>query len=117
MLPACRFKFALGVTHERDAQSFCALDKIKSETTLCAEEIAVDPAFVAIVGTDDLGSVVRLPHAEGYFASVAAVGADGGDMVHLPWPRLVTIAPARESAHRAYIDAHAALFAVKTFFL
>ncbi len=89
------------------------LDKVESEAAFGAEKIAVDAALVAIVGANNLRAVVGLAHAQRHFASVAAMRADGGDVVHLPGPRLVAIAAAGERADRANIDAHAALFAVE----
>src|SRR5581483_6950504 len=68
---------------------------------------------VAVVGAHNLGTFVVLPHAECDFAAIAAVRADRGNVVHLPRPRLVAIAAAGERAHRAHVDAHAALLAVE----
>ena len=52
-------------------------------------------------------------HAERGLAAVAAMRADGGDVVHLPRARLVAIGAGGERADRADIDAHAAFFAVE----
>ena len=121
LLPAVRsacsqvggLEFALSVAHERLVQSFGAFNEIETEAALGAEEVAVDPALVAIVGANNLRAVVGLADAQGDFAAVAAMGADGRDVVHLPRARLVAIAAAGERAHRADIDAHAALLAVE----
>jgi hypothetical protein len=56
-----------------------------------AEEVAVDAGLVAIVGADDLYSIVGLADAEGDFTAVAAVSADGGDVIHLPGAGLVAV--------------------------
>ena len=94
-------------------QPLGALDKVEAEAALGAEKIAVDAALVAIVGADNLRSVVGLAHAERDLAAVGAMRADGGDVIHLPGARLVAIAAAGERTHRADVDAHAALLAVQ----
>ena len=52
-------------------------------------------------------------HAERGLAAVAAMRADGGDVVHLPRAGLVAIGAGGQRADRADVDAHAALFAVQ----
>ena len=52
-------------------------------------------------------------HAERGLAAVRAVRADGADVVHLPGPRLVAVGAAGERAHRADVDAGAALVALQ----
>ena len=51
-------------------------------------------------------------HAQRDLAAIPAVGANRGNVVRLPRPRLIAITPAGQRAHRANVDAHAALFAV-----
>ena len=113
VLPCGGFELALRVADERLREAVGALNEVEAETAFGAEEVAVDAALVAIVGANDLRAVVGLAHAERDFAAVGAMGADGGDMVHLPGPRLVAIAAAGERAYRANVDAHAALLAVE----
>ena len=113
VLPGGGFELACAVADERLREAIGALDEVEAEAALGAEEVAVDAALVAVVGADDLGAVVGLAHAERDFAAVGAVGADGGDVVHLPGARFVAIAAAGERAHRADVDAHAALLAVE----
>ena len=87
--------------------------KVESVAALDAEEVAVDAALVAIVAANDLHAVIGAAHAEGGLASVAAVRADGGDVIHLPRAGLVAIGAGGERADGADVDAHAALFAVQ----
>src|SRR5262249_32849131 len=65
------------------------MGKIEGIPALDAKEIAVDPALVAIVPTDDLHSSVGSTHTQSCLATIAAMGADGAHVVHLPRPRLV----------------------------
>ena len=113
VLPCGGFELALRVADERLREAIGALDEVEAEAALGAEEVAVDAALVAIVGANDLRAVVRLAHAESDLAAVGAMRADGGNVVHLPGPRLVAVAAAGERAHRANVDAHAALLAVE----
>ena len=113
VLPGGRLQLALRVAHQRLGQPLGAFDKVEAETALGAEKVAVDAALVAVVGADNLRAIVRLPHAQRHLAAVGAMRADGRDVVHLPWPGLVTIAAAGQRAHRANVDAHAALLAVQ----
>ncbi len=113
MLPCGGLELALRISDERLRKPVGALDEVESEAALGAKEIAVDAALVAIVGANDLGAVVGLAHAERDFAAVGAVGANGGNVVHLPGAGFVAIAAAGERAHRADVDAHAALLAVE----
>ena len=113
MLPGGRFQLARGVAHQWLGQPLLIIDKIEAEATLGAEEIAVDAALVTIVCAHNLSAVVGLPYAKRHLATVGAVRANCGNVVHLPRPRLVAIAAAGQSAHRADVDAHAALFAVQ----
>ena len=113
VLPGGGLELACGVADERLGEALGAFDKVETEAALGAEEVAVDAALVAVVGADDFGAVVGLAHAERDLAAVGAMGADGGDVVHLPGAGLVAIAAAGERADGAHVDAHAALFAVE----
>ncbi len=114
VLPGSLRELALVVAHQRPGEAVLTFDKIKSETALGAEKVAVDAALVAIVGAHDLRPVIVLPHAQGHLAAVGAMRANGRDMVHLPGPGFIAIRAAGQRAHRADVDAHAALFAVET---
>src|SRR3981081_2453650 len=91
--------------------------KVESVAALDAQEIAIDPALVAVVTADDLRAGVAAAHAERRLASVPAVGADRAHMFHLPRTRLVAIGARSKRADRADVDAHPALFAVEMIFL
>ena len=93
--------------HQRRLKPLVAISEIERVAALDAQELAVDARAVAIVAADD--HVVA--HAERRLAAVRAVRADGADVVHLPGPRLVAIDAAGQRAHRADIDARAALVA------
>src|ERR1035441_1250429 len=113
MFPGGRLELAFGIAHERLAQAVGVLDEIEAEAALGAEKITVDPALVAVIGADNLGSIIGLADSEGYLASVAAVGADGCNVIHLPRTRFIAIAAAGQRAHRADVYAHAAFFTVQ----
>ena len=113
MFPGRGFQLAFGIAHQRLGQALGAVDKVEAEAALGAEKVAVDAALVAVVGADNLRAVVGLAHAQRHLAAVGAMRANGGDVVHLPGPRLVAIAAAGQRAHRANVDAHAALLAVE----
>ncbi len=113
MFPGGRLELASRIADQRLGEALGILDEVEAEAALGAEEIAVDAALVAIVGAHDLGAFVGLAHAERDLAAVGAMGADGGDVLHLPGAGLVAIAAAGERAYRADVDAHAALFAVE----
>ncbi len=113
MLPSGWFELALRIANERLREAIGALNVVEAKAALGAEKVAVDAAFVAIVGANDLRAVIRLAHAESDLAAVGAMCADGRNVVHLPGPRLVAVAAAGQRADRANVDAHAALLAVK----
>ncbi len=93
-----------------------AVYEIESEAALDAEEVAVDPALVAIVGAHNRHAFIGTADAEGGLATVAAVGADGGDMVHFPGPRLIAIGAGGQRAHGTDVNAGAALLAIQMVF-
>src|SRR5580658_4634211 len=89
------------------------MGKVESVTALDAEEIAVDPALVAVVATDNLHASFRAAHAQRGLASVPAVSADRAHVLHFPRARFVAIGAGGERADRTDVDTHAALFAVE----
>ena len=113
VLPGGRLQLAFGIAHQRLGQALGTLDKIEAKAALGAEKVAVDAALVAIVGAHNLRAIIGLPHAQRHLAAVGAMRANRRDVVHLPGPRLVAIAAAGQRAHRADVDAHAALLAVE----
>src|SRR5260221_2773 len=88
------------------------LGEIEAEAALDAEKIAVDAAHVAIVGAQNL----MIADAESGLAAVRTVGAHGRNVFHFPGAGLVAISAAGERAHRADVNAHAALFAFEMIF-
>ena len=95
VFPGSGLKLALRITDERLAETFGAVNEVESKAALGAEEVAVNAAFVTVVGPNNFRAVVGLADAESDFAAVAAVRANGGDVIHLPRTRLVAIAAAR----------------------
>src|SRR5260370_24511193 len=88
------------------------LGEIKTEAILDAQQIFVDAAHVAVVGTNNF----VIADAERGLAAVRTVRADGRDILHFPGARFVAISAAGERADRANVDAHAALFAFEVGF-
>ena len=83
------------------------IEEIERVAAFDAQELAVDAGAVAIVAADDF----VVAHAQRGLAAVGAVRADGADVLHFPRPRLIAIDAAGQRAHRADIDARAALVA------
>src|SRR5437016_3754401 len=83
--------------------------EVECVAALDAQEFAIDTGVVAVVAADDL----VVAHAQGGFASIRAVGADGAHVLHLPGTRLVSIGAAGERTDRADVYAHAALIALE----
>jgi hypothetical protein len=81
--------------------------EIEPVAPLDAQELAVHAGAVAVGAAND--AVVA--NAQGGGASIRAVRADGSHVGHLPRPRFVPVGSAGERAHRANIDARAALVA------
>src|SRR5579875_3150056 len=113
LFPAHRRQLAIRLAHQRLGQAVFAIRKVEGVAALDAEEVAVDAALVAVIAANDFHARIVAAQAQRGLAAVAAVGADGGDVVHLPWPRLVPIGTGGERADRADVDAHAALFALE----
>ena len=91
--------------------------EVESVASLHAEEVIVNAALVAIVAAHDFAAGIGTAHAEGGLATIAAVRADGADVLHLPRAGLVAIGAGSKRADRANVDAHAALFALEMVFL
>src|SRR5580704_3311556 len=83
--------------------------EVKTKATLDAEKIAVDAGKIATVGAQNF--VVL--HAQGGLATVRAVGADSGDVMHFPRARFVAVGAAGQRADGANIDTHTTFFAVE----
>ncbi len=111
-LPGDGLELAVGLAEERLGDAVFVVGEVEGVTALVAEEVAVDAGLVAVVAADDLAAVGGAANAEGGLAAVAAVRADGGDVVHLPGAGLVAVGAGGERAHGAGVDAHAALLAV-----
>src|SRR6266567_6378568 len=112
LFPSRRRQLAV-LADQRLGEAGVVVAKIKSITALDAEEIAVDPALVAIVAANNLHAGVGAAHTEGGLATVATVGADRAHMVHLPGPRLVAVGSRGQRANRTNVNAHPAFFALK----
>src|SRR5258706_6695689 len=83
------------------------LREIEPVAPLDAQEFPVDAAVIAIVAADDLA----VANAESGAAAMGTMRADGADVLHFPRPGLITVDPAGQRAHRADVDAGAALVA------
>src|ERR1019366_6213569 len=97
--------------------AIAAVGEVEGVAPLDAEEVAIDAALVAVVAAHDLHARVGAAGPPRGFATVAAVGADGAHVLHLPGTRLVTISTRGERADRADVNAHAALFALQMILL
>ena len=91
LLPTDFGKLAVCLAQQRLGQAVGVVGKIEGVASLDAQEVAIDAALVAVVAAQDLRAVINAAHAQGGLASVSAVGADGGDVIHLPGAGLVTI--------------------------
>ena len=103
---------AVGLAEERGGDAAFGVGEVEGVPALDAEVVAVHAGFVAVVAAHDLGAVGGGADAEGGLAAVAAVGTDGGHVVHLPGAGLVAVGAGGKSADGAGVDAHAALLAV-----
>src|SRR4029077_16761216 len=110
--PGRRRQFAV-LANQRLGKALFMMRKVESVAVFDAQEIAIDPALVAVVPADDLRASVAAAHAQSGFAAVPAVGADRTHMVHLPRTRLVAIGARGERADRTDVDTHPTLFAVE----
>src|SRR5208337_843338 len=105
-IPSTTFLLTVA-TDQRRRKPFIAIDEVPSETALDTKELAIESGMVAVVGSDDL----IVANGKGRLAAVATVIADRPRIGHLPGPGVIAIGPAGERTHRAYINAHPALFA------
>src|SRR5437016_14078909 len=83
--------------------------EVKPKPSLHAKEILVDSAQVPVVRTQNL----VVAYAQCDLAAIRAVRAYRRDVRHFPGPRFIPVCPARQRPHRAYINAHPALFALQ----
>src|ERR1019366_8122017 len=111
VFPARRLELAVP-THQRELQARRMFGEIKTEAALHAQEILVEAGEVSIIGAENF----IVADTQRGLAAVRTVRAYGGDVRHLPGPRLVAVRAAGERADRADIDAHAAFFAVEVVF-
>ena len=114
--PSRSRQFAV-LANQRLGKAFFMMRKIECIAALDAQEIAINPALVAVVTADNLRASVALAHAQRGLTPVPAMGADRADVVHFPRTRFVTVRARGERADRADVDAHPALFAVQMIFL
>ena len=91
LLPTDFGELAVRLAQQRLGQAVGVVGKVKGVASLDAQEVAVDAALVAVVAAQNLRAVIDAAHAQGGLASVPAVGADGGDVIHLPGAGFVTI--------------------------
>src|SRR5438128_468895 len=106
--PGGRF-LAPAAANQGRRQALVAVDEVPSKAAFHTQKLTVHAGVVAIVGADDL----VIAHGERRLAAVAAVVADSARIGKLPGPRLVAVSAAGKRAHRADVDAHAALFALE----
>src|SRR5438270_7774307 len=116
LLPGDWNQFAVA-TNQRLRDAILRVSEVEGIAALDAEEVTVDAALIAIVAAHDLHASGRPAHTQSRLTAVAAVGADGADVVHLPGTCLVTISSRGKCADRADVDAHAALFALEMILL
>src|ERR1017187_6682959 len=93
--------------------AFSRIPEIECVTAFVTEEVTVDSRLVPIIAANNFRPVRSRPNPERRLAAIAAVRANGGNVVHLPRPRLVAIGSAGQRAHRADIDTHPALLTVE----
>src|ERR1035437_10320825 len=89
------------------------VDEIEGVASFDAEEIAVDAALVAIVSAHDVHAGIAAEAAKRREATIAAVRADGADVVHLPRACLVSVISRGQCADRTDVDAHTAFLALE----
>src|SRR5207249_8554305 len=94
-------------------QAIFMIGRIKSVTSLDAQKIAIDAAFVAIVAAHDFHAGVGPANTEGGLATIRAMRAGCADVLHFPRASLVAIRARGQRAYRTNINAHSALFAIE----
>ena len=67
------------------------IEEIKGIAALDAEEVAIDPALIAVVATHNVHSCIGAPDAECRFAAITAMRANRANVLHFPRTGLVTI--------------------------
>src|SRR6185369_17010051 len=112
LVPGRGYQFAILANHRR-RQALRAVGEVESVTAFHTEEVAIDTALVAIIPAQNFHAGIRTPYTQRREAAVAAVRADGPNVIHFPGPGLVSIRSAGQRADRADIDTHAALFALE----
>src|SRR6202035_2948624 len=98
-------------------KSLRIVGKVEGVTSFNTQKIAVDAALVAIISANDFHASLGPAHAQRSFAAVGAVGAGRTHVGHFPGTGLISIRSGSQRAHRANIDAHAALFALQMVFV
>src|ERR1035441_7015250 len=88
------------------------IHKIERITTLDAEELPVDPAFVTVCPTHDGHSAFNWTGTKCGCTSVSAMCADRRGVLHLPGACFISVRAGGECADRADINAHAAFLAL-----
>src|ERR1700722_16472233 len=112
----CRRSQPAFLADQRLRQSLFVIGKVEPIASLDTKEVSVGATLVAVVPADNFRARVRSPHAQRGLAAVAAMRAHCAYMLHFPWPRFIAICARGEGAHRADVDAHAALFALQVIF-
>ena len=92
------------------------IGEIKRVTSLDAQKIAIDAAFVAIVATHNLHSGICSTHAQSSLAAISAMCARGAHVLHFPGTSLVSVCARGQRTHGADVNAHAAFFAFEMIF-
>ncbi len=115
LFPGGRSEFSMS-PDQRLFQALGVVREVEGVAPLDAQEVIVDAALVAVVAAHNLHAGIGAAHAQRGLAAIAAMGADGADMLHLPGTGLVAIRARGERADRANVDAHAALFALQVIF-
>ena len=90
-LPANGLELAVRLANQRLGDAGLVVGKVEGVAALVAEKVPVHAALVAVVTAYNLAAISGGAHAESGLASIGAVGAGCADVLHLPWPGLVTI--------------------------
>ena len=113
LFPGDGLEFSICLPNQGRREALDVVGEVEGVATLIAEEVAVDAGLVAVVATDNFRAFGDRADAEGGLASIAAMGADGGYVVHLPGPRFIAVGAGGEGADGAGVDAHATLLAIE----
>src|SRR5271166_5176539 len=90
LFPGGRNKLAFALD-ERQLDSFLIVGEVERVTALNAKKITVDAALVAIVAAHNLHAGIGAANAERRLASVATMGTNSADVLHLPGTSLITV--------------------------